>query len=1177
MGRKKLIALIVLVGLAGLALIGASMDFAGGLVVTEATKAVKDLLGADLTVGGISGNPIKGFTLGRVSLVKEEKPLFSAGFLQIKLNLMSLLSKSPKLSLLAVGGVDADADELAAQIANLDMGGGGGGEIPVETVSLVDSRITSKWAKAEISNLALSFSGADISADLDLALNGVPVKGKTSVAMAGGAVDVKTMALNVGKGTISASGKVAPSLAVSGALKDGDLKELVSFWPVVPSEGFDGKVSLAFKGEGEWNDPSLSGDVNYEGRAILGYPVDGVKAKWSLGADKLSVTDLEARVLAMPLTGNMSLAFAPGKAPVLDLDLAGTSIKMAELKKLYPDMGDATGEIDKFTVQLSGATDNLNGVVHFSAPALGAFGYTVANSAAQIKINPKAATLSAKSTFEGAPITAQGTITDYMVSPQLNLTGNVRTFNLAKAAALVPELKDLALTGNLNADVTVKGTAALPEISAKAWSDKITAMKEAIDKPSVSVVLKGGQTSITGASATWRGSSLSASGTIGADGKLNLKGALENLQPGAIAPFYPDIADLKIKGAVTASASVTGTAKAPQIVLALSSASLGLLDQVTFKDLKVSTALAGDLKAVDKADLDLDISAGTAQVEGVALSDLAVKLKKAGRKVVISSAAVKSGKGSITGSGNVTLGAKPGEDGTLDLTAKIAGADLAFLASSAGVDGPLGGIVDGTVTVKGALSNPSVTLKASSPKVSMAGMAVTDVALGLSGDAKEMKIEEFRSKFGGGTLAGTGGVKMGATPEVTLDVKGTDLDLGALTAGMPDAKEFAIGGKVSAVFKGRFAGASGKGEGSITSQGLTVMGVKATALNYPLHLEGNTLSAKGASASLYGGKVSGAGSFDLQSLKFSHSGEFNGVDVNGLIQDFTGGLKGKITGLAQGAVNVNGTLGPKFSLSGKGSAKIGEGAVSGFTALDIVTKLHGVSGIRYVEVAAPFRLETGKIILEKGTKATAPQNDPLYKFLTAEGSVGPKGALNLQCAGNVNIQIINALTGGALGGLSAGSVEDALKGILGGAQKGMEKADFRDVSLTVGGTVDKPSISNLKVAQGAQQPAASGEKPAEKPKSTEQKVLEQIVKPEPKKDAPKKEEQKAEPQKEEKPKSLEQAVLEEIFKPDGKQEEPEKDGEGGAKESPEEKPKPEPKPKKPEDIIKDKLLESIFK
>ena len=113
MKRKSLVGLFIVIGLAGLVLIGASVDFAGDLVVREAGKAVKELMGADLTVDGISGNPIKGFTTGKITLSEEGRQIFSAGFLEVKINLMSLLSKSPKVSVLSVGGVDMDADALA--------------------------------------------------------------------------------------------------------------------------------------------------------------------------------------------------------------------------------------------------------------------------------------------------------------------------------------------------------------------------------------------------------------------------------------------------------------------------------------------------------------------------------------------------------------------------------------------------------------------------------------------------------------------------------------------------------------------------------------------------------------------------------------------------------------------------------------------------------------------------------------------------------------------------------------------------------------------------------------------------------------------------------------------------------------------------------------------------------
>ncbi|MDI9369840.1 MAG: hypothetical protein GX181_07390 [Synergistaceae bacterium] len=1138
--KKVLIALVLLLAVAAGGLW--TMNFAGDLVVREAGSAVKELMDADLAVEEVGGNPIRGFSLKGVSLTKAGAPLFSARYIDVSLNLMSLLSKSPRLSMLSVGGVEMDADELAEQVAQLEFEGGGDGEIPIDVIRFEESKVVSKWGRADISKVDLSVRGPEIQAEVNLSVNGIPVKGSVAALLEGGGAEIRSLSLDLGKGSVAASGRVAPSLGVSGAVKGLDLAELASFWPALSPEGFDGTLSLSFKGEGEWNSPLLAGDLDYSGKSILGYPVDSLSAKWSLGVDRLSVAGLDARVMGMPLAGEMSLAFAEGKTPVVDLVLSGSGIELAELKKVYPDLGDVSGSIDRFAIKLGGSTDSLSGVIEFSAPTLGMMGYSVTESRAQVKLTPTAANVSAKSQFEGAPITAQGTVADYMTAPKLDLTANIRNLNLPKIAASFPQLKELALQGGTHVDISIKGTPATPDLSVKAWSEKISVMKELLESPSVTLVLKGERVAVSSASAKWRGASISASGTVDGGDKLDITAVMENLQPGALAPFYPDMAQYGIKGAVTAKAVIKGSATSPRIDLVLSSASLGVKD-VTLKGLKASTMLAGDLKALERADLDLDISASQAAAAGMGFSDLVLKLKKAGNSLNIQSASAKSGAGSLSASGSIALPAKAGDPGGLDLAVTVSKADLAALSSVGGLGVPLAGVLDGTVAVKGSLDSPSITVKGGSPKISAAGMTATDLSFALSGNADKMNIDEVKAGFGGGMLSAKGSVTMGATPDVTIDLSGGDLDLASLVSGMPDAKELGISGKANVSFNGRFAGAAGKGQGSITSPALTVMGLKLANLSYPISLDGNSLSSKGASVSFYGGTVKGGGALDIGTMKFSHSLELSGVDVNGVAQDFTGGMEGKIGGHAGGSVSISGGLDPKLSYSGKGALTIGEGSITGFKGVQILTALYK-SGVRYSNVSVPFRLETGRFILEKGTKATAPQNDPLYKFLTAEGPVGPNKALALQCAGNVNLQVLNALTGGAIGGLTATSLQDALKGVLGGLQSGMEKADFRDVSFTLGGTTEKPGFSNLKIA-----PAPGGEQPLKPP-------VEQPVVPV-----------------EEQPKTIEQVIIDQIVKPVVK---PEPVPEVTPAPAPEPAPEPEPE-KKPEDIIKEKILESIFK
>ncbi|NLB83751.1 MAG: hypothetical protein GX791_05845, partial [Synergistaceae bacterium] len=147
----------------------------------------------------------------------------------------------------------------------------------------------------------------------------------------------------------------------------------------------------------------------------------------------------------------------------------------------------------------------------------------------------------------------------------------------------------------------------------------------------------------------------------------------------------------------------------------------------------------------------------------------------------------------------------------------------------------------------------------------------------------------------------------------------------------------------------------------------------------------------------------------------------------------------------------------------------------------------------------------------------------------------------------------------AIGGLTAGSLEDALRGILGGAQQGLEKADFRDISFRIGGTVDDPKMSNLKVAPGAAAPQGTPTTPApvQPPKSIEQKILDQIIKPSQPGPAP-----APAPAPEPAPVQPPDFTPSPVPPPEP---------------SPVQPPQQEVEPKKPEDYLKEKLLDAIFK
>jgi len=1032
----------------------------------------------------------------------------------------SSVSASGKVLLPQSPGKDTDLD-IAVRVSSADIGelsGAAGMKMPVDgildgtasvkgpfsgpsiAVTAASSRISLRGAA--VHNFVFSLSGNPwemLSADVSATLCGGPLSGKGSIKT--GQTPDATFELS-GTGI--------------------DIAELASALPRAERLRPGGKASLFFKGAFSDGNAAGEGALFSPALSVLGLQASDFSYPLFLEGNTLSGKDASVTLYGGRMTGSGSIdleTFAFSHTVSFEgIDLNGFLRDFAGIPS-----GKATGRAHG-SGDFSGSFSpgfSFAGTVRANAPALGLAGFSATDGAIQVKMDEKKASVSSKAVIDGSKTFLQGTISSYMTEPKLDLTANIFSVNAARAAGLVPAARNFGLSGALNTDLAIKGKPSSPQISGKVWSEKITAGKETLTSPSVSFVLGERQTSISSASAKWRGARLSASGTIGGSGTLNITAKADSLQPSALYGFIPALASYKSRGTASAEAVITGSAAAPRISLSLSSPNLQLPGLADLKNLKVSGTLSGRSENLGNSDFDLHISAPAASFGGIPLSSLSVKLKKTGRNVNILSASAKSGKASITGSGGTVLGAKASDPATLNLTFSLSDGDLASLASAGGFRGKASGTVNGTAAVKGPASNPSITARFSSPKASFSGIDASEITLALSGTPNSMKIDQLSTRFAGGTITGTGTAKMAKASDITINLSGKSLDLASLASGMSGAKGLSMAGKLNGTFNLRIAGNTTRGSGKIASPTLQVSGMKASNLSYPLSLSGNTLTAKGASFSFCGGTVKGNGTLNTQTLKYSHSLSFSGIDVNGAVQAFSGGLGGKVTGKASGSASVSGAFTPKFSIAGKGKVSVGSGSLSGFTALDILAKLHGTSNVRYASASIPFRLETNRVILEKGSRADAPKNDPMYRYLTAEGPVGPRGALNLKCAGNMNVKVLNALSGGAAGGLTGGSLEDILKGILGGAQKGMAVSEFRDVSFTLGGNTDKPSISNLKTAAPA---------PAQAPAVQQQSSPSPQPSPSP---AP--------------------------------------------SPAPTPAPKPLPKPKTPEEILKEKLLESIFK
>lgn len=915
----------------------AGADFAGDILLREARNAAMEFLGAELSVDGITGNPIQGFSTGRITLSTEQGAILSAASLRLKISPKSLLSLKPAVNAFSIVSADIDGDILAERLSSLAPVSGGR-SVTLQRAEISGSRITFGKSRADISLIGLSFAENTVSADMGLTVNSVPFSGTAAIDLTEGEIALRSLFLRAGSGEIAALGTITPFLSVAGLASGLDLSEISLLWPPSPRGTFTGKLTMSFTGEGKWNSPVLAGDAALEDGSIRGIPVDRAKGRWSFSENSFSASPVEGTVLSSPVRGTLSLIFPPGKAPSLEASFSGKTFRTENAKSLLP-ASVVKGMIDTFSGRVSGTADSLSGMVNIGARSLTLFGLSASNTELQADFTPASLKLKGKTGLQGATADFSGIVENYAASPRLNITAAIRSISLQKAGSLLKDLPAAGLSGSVNADLAIKGAPAAPEISGRVWSSGITAGKESFTSPSASFSYRGGQTVVSSAAAQWRGASLTAGGKI--------------------------------------SRSTKGTA--------------------------------------------------------------------------------------------------------LDLSITASGADLAALSGVLGVPFPLGGKAGGTVSLKGTAFAPAFTVKATSPSASLHGITVTQAEIQLSGTAKAFRIDRFTAGFKGGTLSGSGTVKPGKAPDAALDISVKNIDLRSLIGDVSAAGGLSVSGKVNGTFKGRVSGGKTSFAGTATSAAISTGGLRATHLSIPLSLEGDVLRGKDASLAFYGGKLTGSGTMNIKTMKYTVNASFSGVDVNSAVHAFAGDLGGKVTGQARGSLQASGALSPAFNVTGKGRASVSAGAVSGFRNVDIAARLYGTQGIRYTGAVIPFRLETGRLVLEKGTRADAPKDDPMYRFLTAEGTVGPRGALNLSCAGNVNMKLFNALRGGAAGGLSGGSLEDAVKGLLGGFSKGMAEEDFRDTTFSVRGTVGNPSIANLKTAPPPPKQQAPAQAPAQPP------------------------------------------------------------------------------------------------
>ncbi|MEX6506033.1 translocation/assembly module TamB domain-containing protein [Jiella sp. M17.18] len=641
-----------------------------------------------------------------------------------------------------------------------------------------------------------------------------------------GTANLQTAVVNVGDGSLTASGQVGKTLDVSARMSNIPVGLANGF---IPNLGATGTISGTAKATGTLDNPNASFDLTGSGITTTAIAKSGVKPLDLTANGRLADKTLTLQT-ARVTVGDGSLSASGTVGQTLDLTVALDQLPVGLANGYLPNLG-ATGTISgkgKATGSLSDpqATFTLSGTgittKQIAQSGIQPLSLDVAGSYA----NQTATIQTANLTVGDGSLSASGT-----VGQTLDISAELQDLPVGLVNGYLP---NLGATGTISGQGKATGSLSDPQATFTLTGSGITT--KAIAKSGIAPLSLDVAGSYANQTATIRKAnvqvgkgSLSASGTVGQT--LNVDVHLDQLPVGVANGFVPN---LNASGTISGSGHATGSLSDPQAEFTLSGTgittrqiaqsgtppiSLDIAGSYANGTATIANAEAavgkGSLKASGTVGETLDVRlalnqlpvglangfvdglgaqgtlSGTAQATGslsdpnasfdISASNVSVakgraagappiNAKASGRyqnkTLTLANANVSVGGGTIVASG--TAGAN-----AIDITARINGLPASIAGSAAGGLAPQG-TINGTVRATGSPSNPSVTYDVTANGVSIqqtrdAGVGPLSITTSGQYANKRVTTNTRLSGSGGIALTANGSVNLAGTPP-TLDI-----------------------------------------------------------------------------------------------------------------------------------------------------------------------------------------------------------------------------------------------------------------------------------------------------------------------------------------------------------------------------------------------------------------------
>lgn len=406
-----------------------------------------------------------------------------------------------------------------------------------------------------------------------------------------------------------------------------------------------------------------------------------------------------------------------------------------------------------------------------------------------------------------------------------------------------------------------------------------------------------------------------------------------------------------------------------------------------------------------------------------------------------------------------------------DISLAISSADIGrlsriFMPEAKGYEG----LLSAHLAAKGPIEDITLAGDASVLEVRAFGLFLPEIYFrGITGPLSKINFPEIVARVGRGEITGSGSLSLSGKQNLQISASAKGVDLRSLTFTLDRDVRREIRGALDFNFEGSGWIDSFEGRGSMHIDEFVGMGIKVSDFNAPFWVSDGYVMIEDSLGETYGGALKLQMAKDLHLSNWGGRLEVSGAALEPFLKDVAPDLEGTITGSVDMTLRIGGDSDRTSLLDGGGRVQITDGEISGFAAARSLSKITGGRPIRFSSVVAPFYIDGKTLYLLPGTSASAQKDDPVFRYLTLDGSFGiDDKMIDISFLGNVNLRALNFIIGGLQGivnAITGASSGELLQNFLGGALTSFSRNEFRDVSFNVKGVIDNIEIDDVLVAE----------------------------------------------------------------------------------------------------------------